>query len=58
MENDSAYQVTVIHVEINSIRQQLFYYDNAPNDGEIIALVRRWRELNLELRELGEDIET
>lgn len=50
---DIACKQTIIEAKIDNIYQQLFWYDNVPEDEEIVLLVMKWREHRQELIKLG-----
>lgn len=39
------YECTVLEQRMDKIRQTLLFYDNLPEDEEIVRLVKRWNEL-------------
>ena len=39
------YEQTMVEICMDNIRQQLLFYDNLPEDDEIVRLVKKWNVL-------------
>ena len=48
-----AYEITLLEVRIDKIKQELFWYDNVPKDEEIVELVMQWRDMEKRLQVLN-----
>jgi hypothetical protein len=46
------YEKTVLQLRKDKIYQKLFFYDNLPEDKEIIAYIHEWRFINKRLQEI------
>lgn len=56
MKHDAMDQSAFIEQEIGQIRERLFFCDDLPADAEIVVLVKRWRELEQQLHDIGGDV--
>lgn len=53
MPQSDAYEISVIESKIDKIKQKLFWYDNRPDDNEVVEMIDKLRGYRKRLIELN-----